>query len=225
MDFVDGWAVQPCDRSAGPAEEDVGDRGPLVIVGVLVDVEDHLPGGAQLHPVEVAEGHDGVQAGQVKAVGVAVVAWLFLFRTYAGFQLAVGGQAPRAARYAGFSARRALWTALLGSGGLAGLAGALEVTGPHRDHVIAFARRHGRDAAITVVAKLFAPLSQGGRAWPRAEAFDGALNLGDYSAEDSDGEKLASQASLTTLFRHLPVAVLKASVKTSVKSGRKRRHN
>ena len=27
----------------------------------------------------------------------------------------------------------------------------LEVSGPHRDHVIAFARRHGRDAAITVV--------------------------------------------------------------------------
>ena len=27
----------------------------------------------------------------------------------------------------------------------------LEVTGPHRNHFIAFARRHGRDAAIVVV--------------------------------------------------------------------------
>ena len=53
----------------------------------------------------------------------------------------------------------------------------LEVSGPHRDHVIAFARRHGRDAAIIAVAKSFAPLSQGGRAWPRAEGFDGALDL------------------------------------------------
>ena len=31
--------------------------------------------------------------------------WVFLFRTYAGFQLQVGGLAPRAARYAGFSSR------------------------------------------------------------------------------------------------------------------------
>ena len=38
--------------------------------------------------------------------------------------------APAAARYAGFSSRRALWTALLISGGAAGLAGALEVAGP-----------------------------------------------------------------------------------------------
>ncbi len=56
--------------------------------------------------------------------------WVLLFRTYAGFQLQVGGLAPAAARYAGFSSRRALWTALLLSGGMAGLAGALEVAGP-----------------------------------------------------------------------------------------------
>ena len=56
--------------------------------------------------------------------------WIFLFRTRAGFALQVGGLAPHAARYAGFSSRRALWIAFLISGGLAGLAGALEVAGP-----------------------------------------------------------------------------------------------
>jgi ABC-type uncharacterized transport system permease subunit len=56
--------------------------------------------------------------------------WAFLFRTYRGFALQVGGLAPAAARYAGFSSRRALWTALLLSGGLAGLAGGLEAAGP-----------------------------------------------------------------------------------------------
>jgi ABC-type uncharacterized transport system permease subunit len=55
---------------------------------------------------------------------------VFLARTYAGFQLVVGGLAPAAARYAGFSSRRALWTGLLVSGGMAGLAGALEAAGP-----------------------------------------------------------------------------------------------
>jgi simple sugar transport system permease protein len=56
--------------------------------------------------------------------------WLYLFRTYAGFAQQVGGLAPAAARYAGFSSRRALWVALLISGGTAGVAGALEVAGP-----------------------------------------------------------------------------------------------
>ena len=65
----------------------------------------------------------------VAALGVLGL-WLFLFRSYAGFKQEVSGLAPAAARYAGFSSRRALWTALLVSGGAAGLAGALEVAGP-----------------------------------------------------------------------------------------------
>jgi len=68
--------------------------------------------------------------GVVLALVSTLVAWLFMHRTHAGYRLEVGGLAPRAARYAGFSSRSALWTALLVSGGMAGLAGALEVTGP-----------------------------------------------------------------------------------------------
>jgi simple sugar transport system permease protein len=48
-----------------------------------------------------------------------------LFRTRAGFAQQVGGLAPAAARYAGFSSRKALWVALLTSGGAAGLAALL----------------------------------------------------------------------------------------------------
>ena len=71
-----------------------------------------------------------VNIGVILALlGVAGV-WVFLFRTRAGFVQQVGGLAPAASRYAGFSSRRALWTALLISGGLAGLAGGLEVAGP-----------------------------------------------------------------------------------------------
>jgi len=65
----------------------------------------------------------------IAMVGVAAV-WIFLFRTRAGFEQQVGGLAPAASRYAGFSSRKALWLALLVSGGAAGLAGALEVAGP-----------------------------------------------------------------------------------------------
>jgi general nucleoside transport system permease protein len=68
--------------------------------------------------------------GLVIALAAVAAMWAFLFRTYRGFALQVGGLAPAAARYAGFSSRRSLWTALLVSGGLAGLAGGLEAAGP-----------------------------------------------------------------------------------------------
>jgi ABC-type uncharacterized transport system permease subunit len=68
--------------------------------------------------------------GVIIALVGAACLWVFLFRTRAGFSLQVGGLAPAAARYAGFSSRKAVWTALLVSGGAAGLAGGLEVAGP-----------------------------------------------------------------------------------------------
>ncbi|MDR0274398.1 MAG: ABC transporter permease [Burkholderiaceae bacterium] len=71
-----------------------------------------------------------VNAGLPLALAGAALLWLYLFRTRGGLALQVVGLAPAAARYAGFSARGALWQALLVSGGAAGLAGALEVAGP-----------------------------------------------------------------------------------------------
>lgn len=71
-----------------------------------------------------------VNVGVLIALAGVAALWIYLFRTRAGFAQQVGGLAPAAARYAGFSSRRALWTALLISGGAAGLAGALEVAGP-----------------------------------------------------------------------------------------------
>jgi simple sugar transport system permease protein len=71
-----------------------------------------------------------VSVGLLMALLGAGLLWVFLFRTRAGFAQQVGGLAPAAARYAGFSSRKALWVALLTSGGAAGLAGALEVAGP-----------------------------------------------------------------------------------------------
>ncbi|MCU0968703.1 MAG: ABC transporter permease [Rubrivivax sp.] len=73
-----------------------------------------------------------LHVGALVALAAVAVMALFMFRTYRGFALQVGGLAPMAARYAGFSSRGALWTALLISGALAGLAGAMEVAGPVR---------------------------------------------------------------------------------------------
>lgn len=68
--------------------------------------------------------------GIVFAMLVFVLGWIFLSKSYAGFRLQVGGMAPLAARYAGFSARKSLWTSMMICGALSGLAGVCEVVGP-----------------------------------------------------------------------------------------------
>jgi (1->4)-alpha-D-glucan 1-alpha-D-glucosylmutase len=95
----------------------------------------------------------------------------------------------------------------------------LEVTGPHRDHVIAFVRRRGRAAAITAVARSLAPMSQGGRVWPGAERYDGAIDVTGYSVEG--GRTGATELRLSDTFWHLPVAVLKARFKGGLKGSTK----
>ncbi len=71
-----------------------------------------------------------MNVGVIVALLSVVLMSLFMFRTLRGLQAQVGGLAPAAASYAGFSARGNLWTVLLVSGGFAGLAGALEAVGP-----------------------------------------------------------------------------------------------
>ncbi len=63
-------------------------------------------------------------------IGAVAVTWIFLERSFLGFQMTVGGIAPVAARYAGFSQARAIWTGLLAGGAAAGIAGMMEVSGP-----------------------------------------------------------------------------------------------
>ncbi len=71
-----------------------------------------------------------VNVSLVLALVLAGAAWLFTQRSFAGYRLEVGGLAPNAARYAGFSQNRAVWLSLLIGGCAAGLAGAAEVAGP-----------------------------------------------------------------------------------------------
>jgi (1->4)-alpha-D-glucan 1-alpha-D-glucosylmutase len=98
----------------------------------------------------------------------------------------------------------------------------LEVSGQHRDHVIAFARHRGREAAIIAVAKSFAAFSESGRIWPRPELFDGALDLSGYSVEGISGKAGTTDVRLSALFQHLPAVVLKARFEDALKPARKR---
>jgi ABC-type uncharacterized transport system permease subunit len=127
--------------------------------------------------------------------------WLFLFRLYAGFQLQVGGLAPAAARYAGFSSRRALWTAMLLSGGMAGLAGALEAAGPLGQltpHVPA-----GYGFAAIIVAFV-------GRLHPVGVVFSAILMSLFYIGGELAQSRLGLPKSLTGVFQGLLLFTLLA---------------
>jgi (1->4)-alpha-D-glucan 1-alpha-D-glucosylmutase len=98
----------------------------------------------------------------------------------------------------------------------------LEVSGPHRDHIIAFARRRGRDAAITVVAKSFAAFTQSGRTWPEADAFQGTIDISGFHVDVADGGRNARELSLSALFRERPATVLPAKFESAMQQTRRR---
>jgi simple sugar transport system permease protein len=64
------------------------------------------------------------------ALAVIAAGWLFTGKTLAGFRMRVAGLAPRAASYAGISAKRTVWIGMLVGGATAGIAGVGEVAGP-----------------------------------------------------------------------------------------------
>lgn len=75
---------------------------------------------------------ENTRANTSLIIGLAatVAAWIFMQRSLMGYKLVVGGIAPPAARYAGFSEKKAVWLALLIGGAAAGAAGVAEVAGP-----------------------------------------------------------------------------------------------
>ncbi|MGB1109108.1 MAG: ABC transporter permease [Gammaproteobacteria bacterium] len=89
------------------------------------------------------------------ALAALMVGYIFMARSFLGFQLLVAGQAPHAARYAGFSANRTVWIGLLCGGALAGIAGMSEVAGPMGQLTSHISNNYGFAAIIVAfVARL-----------------------------------------------------------------------
>ncbi|HLL13191.1 MAG TPA: ABC transporter permease [Rubrivivax sp.] len=127
--------------------------------------------------------------------------WIFLFRMYRGFALQVGGLAPAAARYAGFSSRGALWTALLVSGGLAGLAGGLEAAGPLGQLTPYVPAGYGFAAIIVAYV---------GRLHPVGIVFSGVLMSMFYIGGELAQSRMGLPKSLTGVFQGLLLFTLLA---------------
>ncbi len=88
----------------------------------------------------------------------------------------------------------------------------LEVTGPHRDHVIAFARVHRKEAVIVAARRWFAPFTDGGRTWPNG-VIEGAVRIDGFHVNGATRAGLP----LSELFATLPVAAREATVKRTHK--------
>ena len=142
-----------------------------------------------------------VSIGVLFAVlGVAGM-WVFLFRTRAGFAQQVGGLAPAAARYAGFSSRKALWTALMISGGASGLAGALEVAGPIGQLTTYVPAGYGFAAIIVAYV---------GRLHPVGMVFSAILMSMFYIGGEMAQSRMGLTKSLTGVFQGLLLFSLQA---------------
>jgi general nucleoside transport system permease protein len=75
-------------------------------------------------------GDGRVHMGLIIALVSALILYWVMHRTIKGFEVRVVGSAPRAGAFAGFSQKKMVWFCFLLSGGLAGLAGIIEVAGP-----------------------------------------------------------------------------------------------
>jgi ABC-type uncharacterized transport system permease subunit len=79
---------------------------------------------------------------------LTLVFWLLATRSVYGFSVRTVGAAPSAARYGGFDASRTVWSTLLISGGMAGLAGILEASSQLGQINLGFPSGYGFTAII-----------------------------------------------------------------------------
>ena len=125
---------------------------------------DPISGEAITRPIAVAAtlpmmlpeagGHTGI----LLAVGAAVLVALLLRRTVLGYEIRAVGDNPRAARIAGIALPRITLLALTLSGGLAGLAGAIEVSGYHNRLILGLTPGYGAMAILIAVLGKMRPL-------------------------------------------------------------------
>ena len=113
--------------------------------------------------------------GVVLAAVLLVVFWLAVSRTAWGYELRVAGSSGATARYAGISLKRKVLTAMLLSGAIAGIAGAVELTGTASRLSPGLSNGYGyagiivaalalmRPSGVAVVAFVFGAVQVGGQ--------------------------------------------------------------
>ena len=87
-----------------------------------------------------------------------ILLWIVVNKTLVGFQITALGNDDKASRFAGFNKKALTWLVFLMSGGLAGLAGAIEVTGPIGQLIPHISPGYGYAAIVVVFLGRLHPL-------------------------------------------------------------------
>ncbi len=124
----------------------------------------------------------GAHSGIVLAIAVSVGVCLMLTRTVLGYEIRAVGDNPRAARIGGISIPRITLITLSLSGALAGLAGAIEVSGYHNRLVLGLSPGYGAMAILIAVLGKTHPVGVG-----VASALVAVLMVGSDSLQRSVG--------------------------------------
>jgi general nucleoside transport system permease protein len=106
-----------------------GQGGPLQGGQVSVPISNDIFEGAKLPVFWGLKLLQGLSIGIFVAVAMLVVYWIIINRTTLGYEVRAVGFNPEAARYGGISVARSYFLAMAISGGFAGLAGAVDITG------------------------------------------------------------------------------------------------
>jgi simple sugar transport system permease protein len=143
-----------------------------------------------------------LNASIIITAAAALVTWLFVERSFVGFQMSVSGAAPRAARYAGFKQSGMIWLSFLVSGAAAGLAGMMEAAGPLGQLTPVISPGYGFAAIIVAFV---------GRLTPVGVVFGGLLMALLYLGGESVQMSLNVPASLARGFQGMLLFFLLAA--------------
>ncbi len=163
----------------------------VMLNAIALQLMNYLLRGPMLDPEQIAAGTNIAQSatlpdqvwllrlvprtllhvGLILAIILAVLVFIFLWRTTIGYRIRAVGLNASAARYAGIPVRRYMALALILSGAFAGLAGAVEVTGVHHRMIEGLSGGYGFSG---IVAALFGKLHPLG-AIPASIIFGGLL--------------------------------------------------
>jgi general nucleoside transport system permease protein len=155
------------------AEFAVAPNGPFVSAGQPSATE-RVPAGAQL---PIIWGGTRLHAGLLIAIAAIIIVLWLLYRTPAGFKLRLMGANAGAARASGISISRVTILALLGSGALGGLAGAVQVLGVYGRFFASFSPGYGFDAIAVALLGALSPIGVGAAAFFFAVLHSGSVQM------------------------------------------------
>lgn len=129
--------------------------GPLLADGAPYPYSDEV---AEAYRLPILIPRSDAHAGFVFGVGLAVILYFWLRFTPSGFQLDLVGRNARAAAYAGVDQKKTIIRAMLIGGGLAGMAGAIEVVGLKYRLFHLFSDGYGYDGIVVAFLAALNPI-------------------------------------------------------------------